>query len=129
MTCAAQQDSTREQFGFGQLGRRAGLDLAPLFEALEVDQPGMVVTVRSVQDDRAEVHLGRKLAFSFDAGRLRELFRQLAERDGVPVDDASLDSMIAALQATSQELPLNQVVEVVREDDTWRLCSRLTLMP
>jgi hypothetical protein len=128
LTCAAQQDATREQFGFGQLSGATGLDLAPLFDALNVDQSGLAVTTKSIQGDQAEVHLGGTLGFSFDAGRLRELFRQLAEQQGVPVDDAMLDSMITMLQGTTQSLPLNQTVDVVREGGTWKLCSRLTLI-
>lgn len=128
LTCAAQQDATREQFGFGQLSGATGLDLAPLFEALNVDQSGLAVTTQSIQGDQAEVHLGGTLGFSFDAGRLRELFRQLAEQQGVAVDDAMLDSVITMLQGTTQSLPLNQTVAVVREGGTWKLCSRLTLV-
>jgi hypothetical protein len=100
-----------------------------LFGALNLDQTGLVVTTRSVQDDRAEIHLGGNLAVSFDAERLRSLFREIAEQQGVSVDDAALDSMIAALQATTQSLPINETVAVVREEGTWKLCSRLTLLP
>ena len=38
------------------------------------------------------------------------------------------EALIAGLQATTQELPMNQVVDVVREDGAWKLCSRLTLL-
>jgi hypothetical protein len=128
LTCVAQQDTMREQFGFEELSGATGLGLAPLFEALIVDQSGLAVTTKSIQGDQAEVHLGGTLGFSFDAERLRELFRQLAEQQGVPVDDAMLDSMITMLQGTTQALPLNQTVAVVREGGTWKLCSRLTLI-
>jgi hypothetical protein len=129
ITCAAEQESTREQFGFGQLGQAAGMDLTPLFGALNLDQTGLVVTTRSVQGDRAEIHLGGNLAVSFDAERLRSLFREIAEQQGTPVDNAALDSMITALGATTQSLPINETVEMAREDGTWKLCSRLTLLP
>jgi hypothetical protein len=128
ITCASQQESTREQFGFGQLSGGTGLDLAPLFAAVNVDQSGLAVTTQAIEGDRAEVHLGGTLGFSFDAAQLRDLFRQLAEQQGVPVDDASLDQMITMLQGTTQSLPLNQSIEVVREGGTWKVCSRLTLI-
>jgi hypothetical protein len=128
LTCAGQQDTITEQFGFGELGRSTGLDLAPLFEALNVDVSKLGIATTSLDGDRASVRLAGTLGFSFDATRLRELFRELTEQQGIPVDDAALDRMLEALAGTTQALPVNELVDVVREDGAWKLCSRLTLL-
>jgi hypothetical protein len=130
ITCDAQRDAIRRQFSFSDLGSLAGLDvdLAPLFRALELDASRLTITETSVSGDRASVLVSGPLLVGFDAEQLRDTFRRLAEEQGTPVQDAQLDALIAALQASSQTVAVNETVEIAREGGAWRLCSRLTLV-
>lgn len=128
LTCQAQQAALREQFGFAGLGAQMGIDLSGLLEALTLDTSRLTVTPTSIQGDAASVQLAGAIGLSIDAARLRELFRQVAQQQGVPVDDARLDQAITALQAMTQSVPVNEAVDVVREGGTWKLCDRLTLV-
>jgi hypothetical protein len=128
LACEAQQATLREQFGFAGLGATMGLDLSPLLEALTIDTSRLTVTTTSIQGDSATVQLAGAMGLSIDASRLRELFRQLAEREGVPIDDARLEQVITGLQTMTQSIPINESVEVAREGGSWKLCSRLTLV-
>jgi hypothetical protein len=128
LACEAQQATLREQFGFAGLGSTMGLDLSGLLEALTIDTSRMTVTTTGIQGDGATVQLAGAMGLSIDAARLRELFRQIAQSEGVAVDDARLEQIVTGLQTMTQAIPINETVEVVREDGTWKLCSRLTLV-
>ncbi len=82
LACQAQQATLREQFGFAGLGATMGLDLSALLEALTIDTSRLTVTTTSIQGDAATVQLAGAMGLSIDASRLRELFRQLAQREG-----------------------------------------------
>ena len=83
----------------------------------------------SSSGDNASVQLGGSLTFSFDAEQLRGLLRALAEQSGQPVDEATVDALVAGLQSAGQSIPISETVDVVREGGSWKICSRLTLMP
>ena len=129
LTCASQRDTLRTQFTFSDLGGTTGLDLAPLFEALNVGTSNLAIDTTSLDDDSASVRLIGTIDFSFDATRVRELFRDILDQQGVTVPDERLESMLVALEGTRQAIPVDQLLDVVREDGAWKLCSRLTLLP
>jgi hypothetical protein len=125
--CEAQRATMREQFGFAGLGATMGLDLSAVLEALTIDTSRMTITTTGVDGDTATVQLAGAMGLSIDASRLRDLLRQVAEREGVPVDNARLDQAITVLQTMTQSIPVDERLDVVREDGAWKLCSRLTL--
>jgi hypothetical protein len=129
LTCATQRDALRTQFDFSDLGSTTGLDLAPLFEALNVGTSNLAIDTANVDGDHASVRIIGTIDFSFDATRLRELFRGILDQQGVTVPDERLESMLLALEGTRQAMPVDQLLDVVREDGAWKLCSRLTLLP
>lgn len=130
LTCAEHQDTIRRQFSFsdvaGMVG--AGLDLSPLFRAIELDASRLTITETSVSGETATVLIAGPLLVSFDADQLRDTFRELADRQGTEIQEAQLNALIAALQASSQTVTVNETVEVARENGAWRLCDRLTLI-
>ncbi len=130
LTCAAEQATIRRQFDFSDLGTAvgAGIDLSPLFAAIELDASALTITETSVTGDRASVLLAGPLTVRFDAEQLRDLFRRLSEQQGQTVEPERFEALIAALQATSQTVPINETIDVVREGGSWKLCSRLTLI-
>lgn len=130
LTCDAQKETIRQQFEFADLGAiLPGADMGELFDAVSLDTSAMTIEELSSSGDSATVQLGGSLGFSFDAERMRGLLRAAAEQRGQPIDDATLDSIIAGLQGAQQSTPISQTVDVVREGGSWKLCSRLTLTP
>jgi hypothetical protein len=130
LTCDAQKETIRQQFEFTDVAALLpGADLGALFEAVNLDTSALTIDEVSSSGDSASVQLGGSLGFSFDAEKLRELLRVLAEQRGAPIDDASLDALVAGLQDASQSTPIFETVDVVREGGSWKICSRLTLTP
>ncbi len=130
LTCQAQQATIRRQFDFSDLGASLGadVDLSPLFTAIELDASELSVSETSISGDRAGVLIAGPMTLRFDAEQLRDVFGRLAEQQGQAVDPARFDALIAALQATSHTVSVNETVDVVREGGGWKLCSRLTLI-
>lgn len=130
LTCEAQKDAMRSQFDLSGLAPlTGGLDLEPLFDAVSLDTSEMTFTEANVSGDSAQVQLAGSLSFSFDGDAMRELFRQVGEQQGQVVDDATLDMIVQAMGAAAQTVPVDQTVEMVREDGSWRICSPVTLLP
>ena len=130
LTCEAQKATIRQQFDVsGSLGRVVpGVDVNQLIQAINIDATGLAITQTSASVDKASVQVVGTMKVSVDAPRLRDMFKKLAEQQGQPVDDATLDGLVSTLQAVSQSIPVNQTVDVVREGGAWKICSRLTLM-
>ena len=129
LTCEAQKATIRQQFTFSDVAARLpGVDLTEFFKALRVDISKLTTTETSRQGDTATVQLAGTLVFSFEAERLREIFRKLAEQQGQPIDDAALNRLLVALEGTVQSLPINESIPVAREGGSWKLCGRLTLI-
>jgi hypothetical protein len=129
VTCEAQKATIRQQFTFSDLaGRLPGVDLTEFFKALRLDASKLTITETSRQSDTATVQLAGTLVFSFEAERLRDIFRKLAEQQGQAVDDATLNRLLIALEGTVQSLPIDQSLPVAREGGSWKLCGRLTLI-
>lgn len=130
LTCDAQKDAMRGQFDLSSLGPLAGgMDLGSLFEAVSLDTSEMTFTDANVAGDSAQVQVAGSMGFSFDGEQLRTLFRQLGAQQGQVVDDATLDMIVGAMGDAAQSTPVDQTVEMVREDGAWRICSDLTLLP
>jgi hypothetical protein len=130
LTCARQQETIRRQFSFTDVAGMVGadLDLTLLFRAIQLDASRLAITETSVSGDTASVLIAGPLLVSFDADQLRDTFRELAEQQGTEIQEAQLNALIVALQAASQTVTVNETVEVARENGTWRLCDRLTLI-
>ena len=130
LTCDAQKDAMRGQFDLTNLGPlTGGMDLGSLFEAVNLDTSEMTFTDANVSGDSAQVQLAGSMSFSFDGEKLRDLFRQLGEQQGQVVDEATLDLIVQSVGAAAQSVPVDQTVEMVRENGSWKICSPLTLLP
>ena len=129
LTCDAQKDAIRGQFDLSSLGLAGGMDLGSIFEAVSLDASQMTFTDANVAGDSAQVQLAGTMSFSFDGEQLRDLFRQIGEQQGQVVDDATLDMIVGAMGYAAQSTPVDQTVEMVRENGAWRICSDLTLLP
>ena len=131
LTCDAQKDGMRSQLDLSRsLGAfAADMDLESLFDAVSLNTADLTFTDASVVNDSAQVQVEGTMSFSFDADQIRELFRQVLEQQGQPVDDATLDMLIGLMSTAAQSQPIDQTVDMVREDGSWKLCSDWTLLP
>jgi len=130
LTCDAQKDAIRRQFSFSDIARLApGTDLTPLFSSLELDVTGVTIAETNRSEDSALVQVAGTLIISLDAEQLRDIFRSLAEAQGVEPDPAQLDALIAGLAVRQQPVPVNVSIPTVQENGSWKVCDRLTLIP
>jgi hypothetical protein len=125
LACAAQRDSIAEGLDLtGGLGDvLPGLDTTAFLDAIEFDLSNVTVTERSVEGDTAEVGVGGALGLEFDPERLRDVMRPVLEQQGMPTDDATIDAMLGGLSSMAQNMPIDETVELVREDGAWKICD------
>ena len=81
--------------------------------------------------DLADRRVARVEAVRLAIGELelRGCSRQIGEQQGQVVDDATLDMIVGAMGDAAQSTPVDQTVEMVRENGAWKICSDLTLLP
>jgi hypothetical protein len=124
--CAAKQDEIASQFdmagGLEQLV--PGADAQAILGAVTIDTSGVTVGEPAVNGDSATVKLGGTMKVSVDAEKLKPILKAALERQGMPADDASLDAMLAMMGgAGATEVPMNETLELVRENGAWKLCE------
>jgi len=125
LACAAQRDRITEAFDLtgGMAGLLPGLDAKALLEAVTFDVSKVVLTEGTVSGDTAEVRVTGTMGIEFDAATMREVLRPVLEEQGLPSDDASIDAMLGGLEAMAQNVPVDETVQVVREDGAWKICD------
>ncbi|HET7726146.1 MAG TPA: hypothetical protein VFK54_02360 [Candidatus Limnocylindrales bacterium] len=125
LACAAERDRITEQFDLtGGMGAfMPGLDTAALIDAVSFDVSKVVLAEGTVSGDSAEVQMTGSIGIAFDDAKMREVLRPVLEQQGLPADDASLDAMLSGLEGMAQAVPLNETVQVVREDGAWKICD------
>lgn len=125
LACAAERDRITDQFDLtGGMGSMLpGLDASALLDAVSLDVSKVVLTEGTVSGDRAEVRMTGTIGITFDAAKMREVLRPVLEEQGLPIDDASLDAMMTGLEGMAQAVPLDETVQVVREDGAWKICD------
>lgn len=125
LACAAQRDRIAQEFDLtgGMAGAMPGLDADALLDAMTFDVSKVVLTEGTVSGDSAEVQMTGTIGIDLDAAKMREVLRPVLEGQGLPTDDASLDAMLAGLEGMAQSVPLDETVQVVREDGAWKICD------
>jgi hypothetical protein len=83
----------------------------------------VTITEASVSGDAATVQLAGSMRLVVDPARLKEILRQLATQQGMPLDEASLDAGIATMQSVMGSIPVNETVDLVREAGAWKICD------
>ena len=124
-TCAAKKGDFASLFGTG-LGSlaAAGVDSNSLFDAIKVDFQDLKTTETSKTADKATVHVTGKSTITFDAAKMKEIFKNVMAANGQPVDDATIDATIAAMSGSlSQSQTMDQDVNLVQESGKWLICS------
>jgi hypothetical protein len=128
-TCAAQKSNFASLFGgagSGGLGSLAalGIDANSLFDAMKVDFQDVKTTETSKTADKATVHVTGKTTITFDAAKMKEIFKKVMAANGQPVDDATIDATVSAMSGQlTQSQALDRDVNLVKEGDKWLICS------
>jgi hypothetical protein len=126
-TCAAKKGDFASLFGTGgglSSLAAAGVDSNSLFDAIKVDFQDLKTTETSKTADKATVHVTGKSTITFDAAKMKEIFKKVVAANGQPVDDATIDATIAAMSGSlSQSQTMDQDVNLVQESGKWLICS------
>jgi hypothetical protein len=127
-TCAAKKGDFASLFGGagGGLGSLTalGIDANTLFDAIKVDFQDVKTAETSKTADKATVHVTGKSTVTFDAAKMKEIFKKVMAANGQPVDDATIDATIAAMSGQlSQSQALDEDVNLVQENGKWLICS------
>ena len=126
-TCAAKKGDFASLFGAsGGLSSLAavGIDSNSLFDAIKVDFQDVKTTETSKTADKATVHVTGKSTITFDAAKMKEIFKKVMAANGQPADDATIDATIAAMSGQmSQSRTLDNDVNLVQENGKWLICS------
>jgi hypothetical protein len=126
LACEAQKDSIAEQFDFaGGLTDSLGVDVDPekILDAIEIDTSKVIVTETNVSGDTATVTFAGSMGMVIDEDAFKDVIREVAEQQGTPIDDAQLDALLGMMGSFAQEIPMNETVDLVRENGAWKICD------
>lgn len=114
LVCAAQKDAI-----LGGLTGGSNSAAQALMAAMSFDFQNGNVTQSSVNGDNAVVHVTGKLVTTVDAGKAKDLAKQVL---GGQATDDMINQMVAAMN-TSRDV--DQDVNVVKENGGWVVCSNI----
>ena len=66
---------------------------------------------------------------TFDAAAMRPILRQLLDQQGTTMTDEQLDALLKTLESFGQDVPVDQIVRLVREDGDWKICQDTIEVP
>jgi hypothetical protein len=58
-----------------------------------------------------------------DEEAFKDVIREVAEQQGTPIDDAQLDALMGMIGSFAQDIPMNETVDLVRENGAWKICD------
>jgi hypothetical protein len=125
-TCAAKKNDVAALFGGGDLSGLStlGIDANAMFDAMKMDFQDVKTTETSKSGDKATVHVTGKMAITFDEAKMKDIFKQILSKSSLPVDDATLNAMMAGISGSaSQTQDLDEDVNVVQEGGKWLICE------
>jgi hypothetical protein len=126
LACEAQKDTVAEQFDFaGGLTDSLGVDVDPdkVLDAIEIDVSKVAVAETNVSGDTATVQLTGAMSMVIDEEAFKDVIREVAEQQGTPIDDAQLDALLGMMGSFAQDIPMNETVDLVRENGAWKICD------
>jgi hypothetical protein len=133
LACAGQADLIRGQLGLpgGAAGGELlpGLDTQAVVDAIRLDVTGVKLGDASIDGDVAQVPVTGTIKVTFDSAAMRPLLRQVLEKQGTTMTDEQLDALLKTLEASGQDVPVDQSVRLVREDGAWKVCQDTIEVP
>ena len=132
LACAGQEDLIGDQLGIpGGVGGELlpGLDTQAVVDAVRLDVTGVKMGDASIDGDTAQVPVTGSIKVTFDAAAMRPLLRQVLDSQGTTMTDEQLDALLKTLEASGQDVPVDQSVRLVREDGAWKVCQDTLEVP
>ena len=132
LACAGQADLIGDQLGIpGGVGGELlpGLDAQAVVDAIRLDVTGVKMGDASIDGDTAQVPVTGTIKVTFDAAAMRPLLRQVLDNQGTTMTDEQLDALLKTLEASGQDVPVDQSVRLLREDGAWKVCQDTIEVP
>ena len=127
LACAGQEEMIADQLGMtGALDAGAllpGLDMQALLDAVRVDVQELEPGEAAVDGDSAEVPVIGTVKITFDKEAIRPVLRQVLEQNGTTMTDDQLSALLDSLESYGQDVPVDEVISLVREDGAWKICQ------
>jgi hypothetical protein len=127
LACAGQEAMIDEQLGLSggmDLGALLpGLDMQALLDAVTVDVQELEAGEAVVNGDMAEVPVVGTVKVTFNKEAMRPILAQVLEQSGTTMTEDQLNALLDSLEAYGSDLPVDEVVGLVREDGAWKICQ------
>lgn len=124
--CAAKKGDIANLFGGESVGSLTALGVDPneVFGAVKFEFKDVQTSEVSRSGESAVVRLNGTMNVSIDATKMRDVMRRVMEAQGQPIDDATLDMVIAGMTSQlGRPQPIDEEVTVVQEGGKWLICS------
>jgi hypothetical protein len=124
--CAAHKNDIAKAFGGGDLSALSAAGIKPEDIAGAMTMSFENVTTKEVTktDTEATVHVTSDVKMTIDQAKFKALMKTVMAAQGLPVDDATLDTMLTAMSAQlGKTTKLDEDVKVVKEDGKWLICE------
>jgi hypothetical protein len=127
LACAGQEAMIEEQLGLSagmDLGSLLpGLDMKALLDAVNVDVKELETGEAAIDGDAAEVPVTGTIKVTFDKEAMRPILQQVLAKNGSTMTDDQLDALLGSLESYGSDLPVDEVVSLVRENGAWKICQ------
>jgi hypothetical protein len=124
--CAAHKSDIAAAFGGANLSALgvAGIKPEDIAGALTMSFANVTTKEVTKTDTEATVHVTSDMKLSIDKDKFKALMRTVMAAQGLPVDDATLDTMLTAMAAQiGTSTKFDEDVKVVKEDGKWLICE------
>jgi hypothetical protein len=128
LACAGRAEQLTTLIGLpAQMGGELlpGIDTSTLIDAVRLDVSGLTVGSAVVTGDTALVPVTGSLKVTFDKTVMRPVVEKLLAARGSKMSPEQIDALLSGLADYGQDLPLDQQIKVVREQNAWKVCPDL----
>jgi hypothetical protein len=131
LACAGQEDMLKDQLGAAGMGDLLasgeqifpGLDMQALVDAISVDVKELKPGEASIEGDTAEVPVSGTVTVTFDKAAMTPILKKVLEQQGTTMTDDQLSALLDSLEAYGADLPVDQTLQLVRENGAWKICQ------
>jgi hypothetical protein len=127
LACAGQEAMIEDQLGlssgFDMGSLMPGLDMQALLDAVSVDVKELEAGEAVIDGDTAEVPVAGTVKVTFDKAAMRPILQHVLEQNGTTMTDDQLDALLDSLESYGSDLPVDEVVGLVRENGAWKICQ------
>jgi len=127
-TCAAKKGDIANALGGGAGGmaqlEKAGVKADDLFNAMTITFANVSAKETSRNGTTATVHVTGDMTLTFDKDKMRAIMKQVLTTQGLPADDATVDTAMGAMGSQlTQTQHLDEDIAVTNEAGKWLICG------